>query len=243
MLLMSCSQEDTDFGGISPSIETVTLPTPKPTNPDSELVNSLSCASPCWEEIRPGISSKEEVVSILDQLIEVEQVAKFSSNQNVIVVEFPGSGGSVNIIFEDGSKDSVVTYLAINYGARDQISVSMLIDQFGAPEAYASNSLEELRIGEQINYSCEEWDLDQAYPAVTESGYFLYPANGYTFTILKSTVYSGMICPETRVVVAYYYSPKSLQAALENGDPIIGKGNRNFTQEDMISWHGYGSGY
>jgi hypothetical protein len=195
---------------------------------DRGLLYGEPCAPPCWEGITPGVSSKEDVLRILDQLESDGGIESYT------VWNFRAEGrfGTVYIGFDDDEHvDGIRLHPWFDY------RVKQVIDQFGEPEAYASPS----RL-EREDCPCQNWDDEIYERAPSGGGYLLYPSQGVTVRIRIAEGYTGCVCSEMETAVLYYYVPRSLADALEEGrTPAFDWAD--WSSADLVQWHGYGSGY
>ena len=214
----------------APTTSQMHTPTDSPAAIETILGYEEGCAPPCWHGIIPGISTKEEVVQVLGQLVEEGKISGFYA---------PGSGGHV---YADWPRDDAVVF-SLDNGKVEYVQgdfytidfrVKQVIERFGEPEgAPFTAGLPE------IDLSCEELEESPDWDPV--GGFLLlYPSKGVTFS--GYSYYYGFICPEMLAIRFYYYQPRSLSDAFsEGGSPVFGRAD--FDSEDVVEWHGYGDGY
>jgi hypothetical protein len=180
----------------------------------------------------PGISSEEDVMRILGQLEAEGRIASYTKLSDThCLAQFP-SGGSLGVALIDG----YVRNLTVGYEAFDY-RVRQVIERFGEPEAYGPYSN-----FNRSDCSCENWDDSVVYSAPSTGGYLVYPSQGVTVRVRIPGGYIGCICPEMKAGVLYYYQPRSLAYALQEGrTPAFG--GIDWSSEDLVQWHGYGPGY
>jgi len=220
--------------GNAPSQSTSTpQPTPTPigwrATLEAALLYEEVCAPPCWQGITPGISSEQDVISILEQLKakgKIEGYGKSTKSDTYFVFS---PIGYMNIEFKDGHVQYMRSlYPYANYRVRQ------VIDRFGMPEAVAPRSR-----APEDNQSCSWWN-DSFDKQPGQTSVLAYPSRGVTFAV--RVVSHGFICPEMLTEGVYYYSPTSLPEALkEEGSPAFMRAD--LSNEDIVQWHGYGSGY
>ena len=129
--------------------------------------------------------------------------------------------------------------------------LSMMIEQFGPPTGVRSlqaftrcTACEMWWSPEPDNLNAEEEGrlIEDPWPILV---YFLYPEQGLLFWgwIPENNV--GCLCPTIPIRAFCYFEPISLSEAFEDNRladlclPVL----ENFTENDIIPWHGFGGGY
>jgi hypothetical protein len=207
------------------------LSPPQPTVIDRGLLHGEPCNPPCWEGITPGISSKEDVVHIFDQLQLEGRIISYT----LWNYRAEWASGATYVTF-DGEHvgDLQIHY---DYLRGFDYRVKQIIERFGEPEAYAV-----FTDFERDNCPCDNWDDFEIYAHPSSSGYFLYPSQGVTVLVKIPDGYTGCVCPEMKTAAFYYYQPRSLTNALqESNSPAFGWAD--WSGEHIVTWHGYGPGY
>jgi hypothetical protein len=194
---------------------------------DRGLLHGEPCNPPCWEGITPGISSEEDVVRTFDRLKLEERIEDYS----LWNFRAEGKFGETYVTFQGEHVAEIRIHSNFDYQVRQAI------ERFGEPVAYAPRS----NLARD-DCSCENWDTGVYFAAPSASGYLLYPSQGVTILVAIANGYTGCICPEMKTAVFYYYQPRSLTNALEE-DRSPACARINFSSEDIVQWHGYGSGY
>lgn len=201
-------------------------------NGEDNFVVTYPCIFACWENIIPGVSTENDVIQTIEQLEQDGVVSQFRQ-LNIGNYSFdlhPGRRGDI-VIAKNGYVKWIVLYIdGANY------SVSQVVDSLGEPEGYAP-------IHQPIpaNLPCSAED-EIAYTGPTRPGYLMYPSQGISYLIVQLPVINSKICPYTEVQAIFYYSPQSISdALLDDHSPVFGF--NQFDEDDIIPWHGYGSGY
>lgn len=215
--------------------------TPIPTVVEPGLAYGIPCQPPCWRNLIPGDSTCQEVEQAMKQL----QVSGWADHIDgscvgrIFSISPSSTGqGTVDVIMDD-SGDTVTTIKSptlLSY-----YPVGTLIEQSGGPEGiYLVSSA-------AVCSSCEEWsppDPPDA-PVMSVPVHLLYPSQGLWFLALIPLDGLGCICPEMKVVSFCYYAPVSMQEALKDNylaDLCVGT-LAGVTEDDLVEWHGFGSGY
>lgn len=249
LLLSGCGAAPQTIPTIKPteSPEPPPSPTPVPQAVQDAFVvaNMLSgdpCEPPCWQEITPGVSSREDVADIARQL-EEQGVLQLAPGSTAFfcdaVLLMPdaeiGSGqlGHVEIGFD---RDGYVSFLYAYYHERSLLyDAEQVIERYGEPEAIFAFDLQ------GSSCSCEEWD-DSYYDHARLGAYLLYPSRGMTLVVEMPRAYRGCICPRFLVVDIYLYPPTSLvEAQQEEYTPVCAM--NPCLPDHILAWHGFGAGY
>src|SRR5574340_661964 len=101
----------------------------------SSIIQDENCSPPCWEQISPGITTRDEVKPLLEQISWVQR----DSIQDAYTVSpgdsikwmgsFTSADSSGRIFFDN----DIVTLIEIN-PKKNVLSFSDVIDEFGEPE-------------------------------------------------------------------------------------------------------------
>lgn len=214
--------------------------TPVPTVVEPGLAYGQPCKPPCWRGIIPGETTKQEAAQAIEQVRSSGWASYIAGGPKGYYIQpLPDTpSGSVSIGFENDVINSISGEVTFYY------PIGTLIKQFGNPEATYSPG----RNQGAIERSCKDWEPPDysAAPVQSVPVHILYPQQGLYFFALVPTSGLGLICPEMKVVSFCYYPPLSLPEALNN-DYLVNlcglDGLKGVTEQDLVKWHGYGSGY
>lgn len=222
--------------------------TPDRRKVDPGLVYGEPCKAPCWFGLVPGKTTLQELLEIVPRLSTIDSPYDFPKEEGLvpeIIRTRLGTATHVYIYIEMDWDKKVLksinsSTLNFNY------PLSQLITQFGEPETVVDTEP-----GTKIAEPCKEWTSLEESASNGSAGIILYPRQGLLFTVHVPTtmhVRSGdiMLCPEMHVLRFCYYPPMTLQEALMDNRlaDLCGKGLERFiTEENLVKWHGYGSGY
>lgn len=201
--------------------------TPPPTVINRGLAYGEPCAPPCWEGLRPGISTRNDVQQTLEQLQDRGVIPAYScSRGGCTVTGVPGTfeGYVVVSVIEDGLVSSISGDVGFDFTAQE------LFDLIGEPTfAYAVT-------GAGCT-SCEPVGGVFDIPI-----HLLYPQLGAWFLLLIGDARAGCVCPDARVIAFEYFPPMTVEEAIDYLANV--RYQERVTQEsDLIRWHGFGSGY
>lgn len=235
LLFTSCESPKTPSVTLPDVTPTATLlageirgtPVKPPKVIDRGLLYGDPCSPPCWEDIVPGSTAREEVVQKLEQLKEEGFISDY--NTQMFYADFP-EGGTVRFVFND----DYVDWMEINR-YRLYYKVGQILTDFGEPEGVI------LRDKFSEGQPCSQWRDEFAWGRSTDV-YLIYPSQGVSFAVGIPDAFPNTICPQLEAFIFYYYQPRSLSEALaEERSPVFGV--LSPTPEDIISWHGFGPGY
>jgi len=192
---------------------------PKP----STVLLDTSCEPPCWHDITPGKSTKNDVISILPKIPEVDP----NSVEDTAIT----TGGILDYLtwrFDSSAGDSYGTIFFKN-GAVSTIEIS---PKKGA--LTLDNAIQKLGEPEFTFAYKERGEIDRMII------FLLYPTKGYVLLYNSSRFRPGSasIEPTHPIVYVYYFSPL-LFDALVTSRPFI---HDDFVtlQQNMRPWEGYG---
>ncbi len=226
----------TSCRGGSPLSEPTTTPIPTVIEPG--LAYGIPCKPPCWQGLIPGQSTRQEAAQAIEQLQAegwADHIVDGSSafgGYSISPSPFT-SHGTIHVTIENNVVTKIHSTTLLFY-----YPIESMVDQFGAPEG-----LYLVHRGSTICSSCEEWEppteLEMSSPI-----HLLYPGQGLWFLALVPMSGEGCICPEMEVVSFCYYSPRSLQEALNDEYlTTLFVALKGATEEDLVEWHGFGGGY
>lgn len=229
-LATSCAYRD----GISAATYT-----PEPTVIEPGLAYGIPCKPPCWHGLIPGKSTYGDAAQVIEQLRASGQVDSIDEGPTwFIVYPVQGMRGAVYGHFENNVLQRINGRVEFYY------PVGSLVEQFGAPEGVYL-----IGKGSTICSSCEEWEPPEppGVPVEGSGAILFYPGQGLRFSMLIPTCGLGCICPEMPVVAFWYYSPRSMQEALDDYNRYLTEAypgaGLTVASEDLIEWHGFGGGY
>ena len=200
--------------------------------PKSSVLDDLICSPPCWQNIVPGISTKQDALSILSELpyIDKQSIRVYDPKQvlqegtpdrvfdEIIDVLFASGGPSQTTlgIYLIGGKVSVISLQLYS----SDVSLSEAIEKLGEPQSivitpYAHNFV----VG------------------------FVDPSKGVALTY--STVGKPKrqlleIYPEIKVSSIYFFDPESFEQFLDSRRLTLGQRDGEETIEHLEQWAGYG---
>ncbi len=227
---------------VSPTYTPIPMSTPEPTLVEPGLAYGEPCKPPCWRGMIPGKTTKQEADRALEQIRAsgwASEVVSSSTGFGVQPSALPSPGGVVLGSFEHDVLTRIRSTVNFYY------PIGTLIKQLGEPEVIHT------RVGGNPGakrYSCAGWTPPDysAAPVPSFPADVLYPQQGLYFLVLVPDSKAGYICPEMKIVAFCYYPPLSLQEAL-NKDYVANLCNidalKGLTEQKLVKWHGFGSGY
>ncbi len=211
--------------------------TPKPTIVDSGLAYGIPCKPPCWQNLIPGKTTREEAAQLLEELR--------ASGGAGHVLDIDESGAGLFVVFSESEEDLVSVRCnddvvkSILGNVRFDYTISELVDAFGPP-GKVSRDLPHLDLG-HCSACPESGSITQLYYDVYET--VVYPEQGLSFLIAVPTDLNGCLCPEMQVYSFCYYIPQSTENGFNNGEGVCYAATWADARTDWIKWHGFGSGY
>lgn len=189
---------------------------------NTNIFENPACQPPCWENITPGITSKEEALAILSRPEIVDQPFHHQ-NESAI-----GFDDRVNFSIHKGKKDyaSGSLYILgdrvsiISLGSNYGISLEHAIKLFGAPKSVFAI---------QTSY----------YDLVT----FLNPEKGinFSYSLTGSRNFDNSpISAETEITSVDFFDPNQYQKLLNSG-LIEGELDPTLLNNRLFPWKGYGN--
>ena len=219
------------------STPTPSIYAPVPTVVEPGLAYGEPCSPPCWQGLTPGKSTSTDIAKVIKELQVSGWTVSDWGNPEAGFTAYPSPAtirGAISVYAEN----SVVSYtfgsLLFDY------TVSELVHQIGEPE----NLYPIYRVKQSPKASCAEQNVERT--AFDAPMIILYPSRGMIFTTSAPITALGLICPEMEIMGFCYYTPLPIQEALK--DDYVAKlcgfdGLKGVTEEDLIKWHGFGSGY
>jgi hypothetical protein len=185
-----------------------------------------SCNPPCWHQIIPGKSVESDVISILENVPEVnpELVSYYSS-------QYYGTTSHVKLAFDDDAGDiggwiyfmNGVVFMMDFGPKKGALTLEDAIQLLGEPE---------------FTYAYKEIGETQTMIIL-----LLYPSKGYIilYNIERFRRDSAIIQPEHSIQSVMYFDPSQLNEVITSG-LIIGQDIATVKQQ-MRPWEGYGEVY
>ncbi len=225
LLTISCARGDT----VSTAVPTVV---------ESGLAYGIPCKPPCWRGLVPGQSTRQEALRVIEQLHtegwadHIVDGGSVGGGYSVSPSPFTGQG-TIYLTIENNVVTKIRSSTLLFY-----YPIETLIEQFGEPEG-----LYLVHKGSTICSSCEEWEplpeWEMSLPI-----HLLYPDQGLWFLALAPVSAGGCICPRMEVASFCYFSPRSMQEALNDEYlTTLFVALKGATEEDLVEWHGFGGGY
>jgi hypothetical protein len=189
----------------------------EPSYKSADIFVNPVCEPPCWENITPGITTKEDALSILSKK---ETIDKPINNTNL---NLPGYDGEINFtLHKDKSQLGFMLFLndkisAINFHYKMELTLQEAIKLFGTPQFILG-----IHSGE-IN-------------AIT----LLDPQKGVAFSyFLKDS--ASEIKPQDKISDVTFFDPNTYQLLLNNGVFSWDQMTADEAVRNMRPWEGFGS--
>lgn len=181
-----------------------------------------SCPPPCWKEIEPGKTTKQEAVSILTKLAEVKQSSIntwsiVNSNDSVQWKFLPRTGAKYGNIFIDNN-----IVFGLRFSPDNTLALEEAIKHLGSPESILTL------------YHHEEIPFVSIFVA--------YPTKGIVLSLSINPYHIGEpvnITSDMNVEVVWYFNP-DLYAKLMESNYIAGV-DSNILIKGSRPWPGYGN--
>jgi hypothetical protein len=211
---------------------------PVPTVVEPGLAYGIPCWPPCWQNLTPGKSTTQDADREMARLRASGWAYSVEGDYRGYTIRpSPDSiHGTIFIKMKEGVVDRIMGNVLFD------LPIGILIRRIGEPEALyvmgggKCNSCEEGSYGNG-NLTASELEGHGWHNPV----HLLYPTQGMWFLMLSDR--GGCICPEMKVVAFCYYTPLTVEEALEHLEDLCGAGLYNVRQERLIKWHGFGGGY
>lgn len=201
--------------------------TPKPS-----LLDDLVCPPPCWQNIVPGISTKQDALSTLAQLAFIDQKSIYAYDPKLV----PPKGTPIQVYDEiiDSKiafEDQFYSFLSI-YMLKDKVSVisfELRIYDITLSEAIT-------KLGEP------EYIVITPYRENLVFG-FVSPSIGvaYSYTSLgQSKKTLSEVYPNAKLESIYFFDPETYEQFLESRSLTLER-NSEETRANLVPWKGYGN--
>ncbi len=212
-------------------------PTPNPTIVDSSLAYGIPCKPPCWQNLIPGKTTREEAAQLLKGLLASGGAGHVldidESGAGLFVVLSESGKNLASVRCDDGIVKSILGDLEFDY------TISELIEAFGPPGQVSRNP-PHLDPG-SCSVCPKSGSIKQPFYDVYET--VVYPEQGLSFLIAVPTHLNGCLCPEMQVHSFCYYVPQSAEDGLNNGRGVCYGATWAGAGTDWIKWRGFGGGY
>jgi len=200
----------------------ITACRPNASQTSSIIINP--CSPPCWQNIVPGKTTKDEVIKLLNTLPDInkgsiETITTIEPNDSIKWSWNPKAADYSGRIFIQDD----VTFLITVAPKENRLHFEEVILKLGEPEQV----LAFLEKGERVSITI----------------FILYPTKGYgfldyytsSFDNTKSTI---EIKPEMEVKYIWFGEVENFYLNLTNG--YIGRLTSSFVKEGVQPWNGYG---
>lgn len=201
--------------------------TPKPS-----LLDDLTCLPPCWQNIIPGKSAKQDALSTLTQLASIDQESIYVYDPKLgapkgIPIQVYDEIIDSNIASEEQFHGFLNIYIlkdkvsVISFQLRnDDIALSEAIKKLGEPEFIVITSYRE--------------NLVFGFVSPSVGTAFVYSTLGQSKRTL-SEVY-----PEARLESIYFFDPETYEEFLESRFLTFNQRDSDETRAHLAPWKGYG---
>lgn len=191
--------------------------------PSSIVLNDPVCEPPCWEFVEPGVTSKQEIIRLLNESSKIEEgtLSVKGENWNSFsdVISFNLTSGELTEIYLLADKASMISFSSDD----GIISFGEAIENFGEPEY-----LLEINV-----YS----DISSTYIFAME------PSKGIRFGYDKKDIpraWRDELRSDFMVTKLDFFDPSVYDTLLDIGMLSMGLGRKE-TLQKLQPWVGYGS--
>lgn len=203
-------------------------PTPVP------ILSNPSCEPPCWKNIRPGETTKEETVSRLQELREVDPTTitlngkSWNIFEDAIYFNFKESKLEGRVYINNG-KVSVIEIFCEGGNKELDVTFDEAVNELGEPEYI-------------INVS-----ISGGLPLAPSTSYIvtaIQPDRGFLFdydTRYLPKAQKAELRPENKLRVIGLFDPAFFNHLLEAGFFSLGRLDASETRKYWIPWDGYGN--
>jgi hypothetical protein len=201
--------------------------TPKPS-----LLDDLACPPPCWQNIVPGISTKQDALSTLAQLAFIDQKSIYAYDPKLV----PPKGTPIQVY--DEIIDSEIAFEDQFYSL---LNIYMLKDKVSVISFQLRN--DDITLSEAINKLGEpEYIVISPYRDQLVFG-FVSPSVGVAFVystlgLSKKALFE--VYPDARLESIYFFDPKTYEQFLESRFLTFNQRNSDETRANLVPWKGYG---
>ena len=218
---------------------------PSTVEADVDRTLSATCAPPCWLDIWPGITTKQQARATLERY----------SREGIVIdwieMEWQDCPG-ITLWPVDVNPHFTGATLVFELDTVDHISVDLypfytlgrLVDRYGPPE-FVSN-LNSRGICSDCRTAMSGWTPGERVDEMISLGAY-YPTQGMTFSMEAPISMQGCMCPDIVVSAGFYYSPMTIDEFENLKEPsnicqaVVWKGRSG--NEPVVEWHGFGPGY
>jgi hypothetical protein len=188
----------------------------------------MDCSLPCWHQVRPGVSSEEELLEITEQF--PRNFASLSRHENTETITYRWFDKELRLIVTAFIKNDIVQLVRIN--ARGQINLGQLVSSLGQPSHYKASLVGGSGAGDQYSFSAvfihEEVGItyrQSVYPSEPE---MLQISNGCSIVISKEFPIEWIYVVEDVSVSAEF--PEVSGGNTESTEPWAGFGEVRLTE-------------
>lgn len=202
--------------------------TPKPS-----LLDDLKCSPPCWQNIVPGISTKQDALSTLAQLAFIDQKSIYVHDPKL---ELP-KGTPIQVYdelidSEIAFEDQFYSFLSI-YMLKDKVSVISF--QLRNDDVTLSEAITKLGEPEYIVITPYREHLVFGFVSPSVGVAFVYSTLGQP----KKALFE--VYPGVRLGSIYFFDPETYEQFLESRSLTLGERNSEETRANLVPWKGYGN--
>lgn len=195
------------------------------------IFQNPTCVPPCWQNIEPGKSSEQDVISYLKNVPDIDPNSiinrgeSWSIFDNVIYFSIHNEvvDGSVYLL---NSKVAMIDFSELDFGKNLNMTFGEAIDEFGDPQ-YILNI--------QIS---SELIMNAIIAIQTEKGIIVSSDVGYINWESKTE-----LSPESKIKSISFFDPKIYDRLLDSQLISMLELDRVDTLKNMIPWNGYGRIY
>lgn len=174
------------------------------------------CAPPCWQNIIPGKTSKQEVMELIPQIPDIDQhkskwIGPWNIYTDIFRILFQDKRSKGDIRFLDDTVVSIFLYDDLN------IDVDQVIDLYGQPESVI---IEKEYSGDIIHLSIS----------------LIYPDEGIFLNFTDGDLNTAHIQPDKKIEWVVFVDPLRFETTLTEGASII---DPEAFQNNRYPWVGY----
>jgi len=209
--------------------------TPLPTVVESGLASGIPCKPPCWQGVTPGDSASDVEFAMQRLRASGWAYEVKGGHRGYSIYPLPTISGSIHIQMENDTATRVYGNLLFDY------DIGALVELLGSEPEWLYVVIEGGGCTSCEGYTLELDKGDHFHSPI----HLLYPNQGLWFLVLQPFGAIGCICPEMRITSFCYYTPMSIEEALDE-DRLVNLcpvSTRSLTKEDLTEWHGFGGGY
>jgi hypothetical protein len=194
-------------------------------NHKTEIFTNSQCEAPCWNNIEPGFTTRDEALAILqqDSSIDGDSIQSLVLHDNQIsemIIFNIRDGFQITALGRLYFIDDVVEFISFEYPL--SISLGEAFDSFGEPESLFLSRDPDLNIN------------------------FLYPSTGIIllYVIHEPNLNEYVIQQNDIIEGVLFFNPNLYEQIIEDGFiPGISEATLTFEEfsSQLLPWNGYGS--